>query len=88
MKILLIGVIIFGAFQVAPAIAEEGYMCSSYYENVQRKKNNITSYGSDLSSMAKIKLFDDLKFDTEQCISECEGEKFKYCNKIAKWISK
>lgn len=88
MKRLLIGVIVFCTFQIVPAIAEEGSMCSFYYENVQRKKNIITSYGSDLSSMAKIKLFDDLKFDTEQCISQCEGEKFKYCNKIAKWVSK
>ena len=88
MRKSLIGIAIFGTFQVTPAIAEEGHMCSSYYQDVQRKENSIKSYGTSLSSMAKIKLFDDLKFDTQQCISECEGEKFRYCNEIAKWISK
>ncbi|MDF0732061.1 hypothetical protein P0Y43_15200 [Pseudomonas entomophila] len=71
-----------------PALAEEGYMCSTYYEAVQRKEKNIKDYGSDLATLARNKLFDDLKFDTRQCISQCEGQKFKYCNEIAKWISK
>ena len=68
-------------------VAKEGYMCDTYYKNIQRKEKNIKDYGSDLSIMAKRKLFKDLIFDTEQCISECEGRKFKYCNKISKWIS-
>lgn len=87
-KMILGGVAISFLTLTFPAVAEEGYMCSHYYENIKRKEKNIKSYGSDLSSMAKKKLFDDLKFDTEQCISECEGQKFKYCNEIAKWISK
>ncbi len=63
-------------------------MCRHYYEGVQRKEKNIKNYGADLSAMARSKLYEDLKFDTKQCISECEGEEFKYCNEIAKWISK
>ncbi|GHA19383.1 hypothetical protein [Oceanisphaera arctica] len=74
--------------QPSIVVAEEGYMCGHYYKNIQRKEKNIKSYGSDLSSIARDKLFEDLKFDTTQCISECEGQKFKYCNEIAKWISK
>lgn len=88
MKKWIYGIAISVFMQAIPVIAEEGYMCSHYYESVQRKETLIKSYGSDLSSMAKTKLFDDLKFDTNQCISNCEGQKFKYCNEIAKWISK
>jgi len=73
-------------FSPISLIAKEGFMCTNYYENVERKANNIKSYGSSLSQMAKNKLLKDLKFDTEQCISECEGEKFKQCNEVAKWI--
>jgi hypothetical protein len=85
-KIILVLIVPF-LTQAFPAIAEEGFMCGHYYENVKRKEKNIKSYGSDLSSMARNKLSKDLKFDTKQCISECEGQKFKYCNEIAKWIS-
>ena len=38
--------------------------------------------------MTKQTLIDDLKKDTIQCIGEYEGENFKYCNEIAKWIKK
>ena len=58
--------------------AAEGYMCPSYYRDVMRKEKNIKSFGADLSQLAKEKLKEDLEFDTKQCISECEGEKFKY----------
>ncbi len=87
MKKFIFGAIIYALAGAIPAQAEEGYMCNHYYESIQRKENNIKSYGDDLSSMAKTKLFEDLKFDTKQCISQCEGQKFKYCNEIAKWIS-
>ena len=88
MKKILLGISISFLLQAFPAMAEEGYMCDHYYKSVQRKGKNIKSYGPDLSAMAKTKLFEDLKFDAKQCISECEGQKFKYCNEIAKWISK
>lgn len=88
MKKLVYGIAITISLQAFPTIAEEGVMCGFYYEAVQRKEKNIKSYGSDLSQMAKNKLFEDLKFETKQCISQCEGYKFKYCNEIAKWISK
>ena len=68
------------------SFATEGTMCSYYYDNVTRKVNNINRMGTDLSSMAKQKLYEDLIFDTKQCISNCEGKKFDYCNKVAKDI--
>ena len=70
-----------------PVLAEEGYLCPNWYEHVQRKEKIIKSYGADLSDMAKLRLFDDLKTEVKLCISECEGAKFKYCNEISKWIS-
>jgi hypothetical protein len=86
-KKFILAVGLLGAFQVVPAIAAQGYMCGFYFDAVQRKEKNIKSYGSDLSSLAKEKLFEDIKRETEECISQCEGEKFKYCNEIARWIS-
>ena len=68
------------------AFAQEGFMCSHYYNKVVRKVNNINEYGPNLSQTAKWKLYKDLMFDTKQCISECEGGKFKYCNEVAKKI--
>jgi hypothetical protein len=85
-KIILLSTVFILLYPIS-VIAEEGYMCNTYYQTVHRKAKIIDSYGSNLSSMAKRKLFGDLKFDTEQCISLCEGEKFKYCNNVAKWIS-
>jgi hypothetical protein len=88
LKKCLCGAVIVVFIQSIPVMAEEGYMCDPYYKDVQRKEKNIKDYGQDLSSIARVKLFEGLKFDTKQCISECEGQKFKYCNEIAKWISK
>ncbi|NDH67695.1 MAG: hypothetical protein EBY22_07285 [Gammaproteobacteria bacterium] len=61
-------------------------MCQHYFPNVKRKVELIKEHGRDLSQMAKVKLISDLKFETGECISTCEGEKFKFCNVIAKWI--
>jgi len=61
-------------------------MCPFYYEAVQRKEKNIKSFKGSLAPMALRKLKQDLVFDTEQCISECEGERFRYCNEIANWL--
>lgn len=88
MKHTIAATIAFTLFISGSAWATEGYMCSTYYENVKRKEKNIKSFGEDLSQLAKKKLKEDLEFDTKQCISECEGEKFKYCNEIANWILK
>lgn len=87
MKNLIFGVGIYACILAMPALAEEGAACKHAYETVKRKVNNIKSYGADLSSMAKEKLLDDLKGDTKFCISQCEGEEFKYCNEIAKLIT-
>ena len=46
----------------------------------------INQYGSDLSKMAKKKLYQNLKVETGECISRCEGVKFKFCNSVAKKI--
>ena len=69
-------------------MSKEGAMCYFYYNNVQRKEKLIRNYEPTLSSMAKEKLFGGLNNDTKGCIGDCEGHKFKYCNDIAKWISK
>ena len=74
MKWFLVGIVFFGTIQAATAIAEESFLCKSYYEKVQRKETLIKSYGTDLSSMAKEKLFKDLKFETSGCISNCGGD--------------
>ena len=82
----LISVLILIFLTVMPVVAKEGILCNSWYTDVQRKVGFIKSFGTDLSEMTKQTLIDDLKKDTIQCIGECEGEKFKYCNEIAKWI--
>ena len=68
--------------QTGAVQAEEGYMCSHYHENVKRKVGSLQK--KDLSKLAKEALFDDVKFDVKKCLTECEGYKFDYCNKIAK----
>jgi len=88
MKVITLSALILVILIVVPAMAEEGSFCNYYFKNVQRKFQNINSYGNDLSGMAKNQLFKDLKHKTKQCIRECEGQEFKYCNEIAKWISK
>ena len=88
MKYGVLTVVVALVFQASPLLAEEGYMCPYYYKEVQRKEKNIKKYGSNLSQLARDKLFEDLKFETKQCISQCEGYKFSYCNDIAKWLSK
>jgi len=87
MKTLILSLVSLLLLTPMLVMAEEAYMCSYYYKDVVRKVKNIKSYGSDLSGMARNTLFNDLEFDTKQCISRCEGQKFKYCNEIAKWIS-
>ncbi len=71
-----------------PAIlfSEEGYMCGFYYKAVARKVNNINSLGNSLSDIARARLYRDLKFEVTECISNCEGQKFKYCNEISKKV--
>ena len=86
MKVITLSVLILVVFSVMPVVAEEGYSCKDWVSNVQRKVKFIQNFGPDLSRMTKQELFDDLKFDMEQCFADCEGEKFMYCNEIAKWV--
>jgi hypothetical protein len=86
MKQIILIVAVLAISQNIPVMAEEGVMCSFYFPNVKRKVELIKEHGQDLSQMAKGKLISDLKFETGECISTCEGEKFKFCNVIAKWI--
>lgn len=69
-------------------IAKEGSMCGYYYDSIARKVNIINQKKNDLSKIAIEKLYEDLKFETKQCISECDGKKFDYCNNVAKEIEK
>ena len=82
----LISVLVLIFLTVMPVAAEEGILCDSYYNDVQRKVKFIKSFGNDLSELTKGKLIQDLILDTKGCIGQCEGEKFRYCNEIAKWI--
>ena len=86
MKPILLYVIVLAAFQSVPVVAKEGFLCPTYFSNVTRKVELIKELGQDLSQMAKIKLIEDLKYDTQQCIAECDSDKFKFCNDTAKWI--
>jgi len=79
--------LIFVALQCGSANAAEGVLCKSWHSDVSRKVAQIKSYGTDLSKMAKSKLLADLQIDTEFCIAECEGDRFKYCNEVSKWLS-
>ena len=86
MKSIFLTVTVLATLQHSAGMASEGLLCSPYFTNVTRKVELIKAYGQDLSQMAKDKLIKDLKFETEQCIAECEGEKFKFCDDSAKWI--
>lgn len=86
MKPLLVALLMGVLIQPAATFAAEGPMCSYYHPSVERKVKSIKSYGSDLSRMALEKLYEDLKFDTRECLAECEGQKFKFCNEVAKAI--
>lgn len=81
---VLVSLVVFVGF----AYAKEGYMCDFYVNEVQRTVTNIESQGNNLSQMAKEKLYDQLKFSVGQCINECEGNKFSYCNDISKRMGK
>ncbi|MBW2472538.1 MAG: hypothetical protein JRE18_10710 [Deltaproteobacteria bacterium] len=86
MKVTILNVLVLIFLSVMPVVAEEGYSCNALVINVEEKVEFIKIFGPDLSRMTKQSLFDDLEIDTKLCISECEGENFKYCNEIAKWI--
>ncbi|MFC1827425.1 hypothetical protein ACFLZQ_05820 [Thermodesulfobacteriota bacterium] len=86
MKVITLSVLILVVLSVMPVVAEEGYSCNAWVSNVQRQVKFIQNFGPDLSRMTKQTFFDDLKFDTKQCLAGCEGEKFSYCNEIAKWV--
>lgn len=68
--------------------ATEGYMCDHYYQDVHRKNEEFIEYNSKLSALAQKKLLKDLEFDIKQCISECEKDRFLYCNDAANRFSK
>ena len=67
-------------------MASEHIWCDGYYQDVVRKVDNMQTHGSNLSKMAENKLYKELKSDTSQCISYCGGNKFSFCNKVAKDI--
>ena len=64
--------------------AVEGFMCKPYFDDTQRQAKNLAEQQTNLSSIAKQKLIDDLIFNIKECISNCEGSKFKFCNSVAK----
>jgi hypothetical protein len=76
---LLVGL----SIQPTLSFSAEGLTCNIWYADVKRKVKLVKSYGSNLSRMAQEKLYDDLIFETKQCLAECEGEKFKFCNEVS-----
>lgn len=87
MKKVLLGMVL-SIVVCQSLMAKEGSMCGYYYDSITRKVNIINEKKKDLSQMALKKLFADLSFEVEQCISNCEDKKFDYCNSIAKEIEK
>jgi hypothetical protein len=85
-KNLTIALLVGFSIQPTLSFSAEGLTCNSWYTDVKRKVKLVKSYGSNLSRMAQDKLYDDLIFDTKQCIAECEGEKFKFCNEVSSAI--
>ena len=83
MKNLTIALLAGFLIQPTLSLSAEGLTCNIWYEKVDRKVNLIKSYGPNLSRMAQDKHYDDLKSETKQCLAECEGEKFKFCNQVA-----
>ncbi|ESQ17047.1 MAG: hypothetical protein N838_17435 [Thiohalocapsa sp. PB-PSB1] len=66
--------------------AGDTIMCQGFYDNVSRKVAHVERLGNDLSKLAVNRLFEDLKTDIQLCISHCDGGKFDYCNRVAKWF--
>lgn len=83
MKNLTIALLAGFLIQPTLSLSAENLTCNLWYENVARKVNLIKSYGPNLSQMAQETLYNDLKLETQQCFSACEGEKFKLCNQVA-----
>ncbi len=85
MKHLLISASIL--FISIPCLAAEGYMCDFYYDAVKRKADSIER-NTDLSGLARNKLYEDLTHEIKQCFNQCETMKFDYCNRVAKKIER
>ena len=64
----------------------EGFMCQHYYEEVERANSNLKAQGKNLSKLAKETIFSDTKLAIQQCMKECEKEKFKFCNDFANYL--
>jgi len=82
----MIKVVVFmiGAFLAPFVIAEETAMCSYYYEAVERKVGNLGK--KELSTLAKESLLSTVNRDLKDCLQDCEGAKFDYCNDIANMV--
>ncbi len=65
------------------SLAAEGYLCSMGFEAVQRAVNNMNN-SEQVSLLAKDKVYQELKMKLGFCLTDCEGEKFKYCDSVAK----
>ena len=87
MKKVLLGIVL--SIVVGQSlIAKESPLCEIPYTTVERQFNIITEKKGDLSQMALKKLYSDLTFEVQNCISYCEGKKFDLCNNVSKEIEK
>ena len=71
------------AFMPVVSFAAEGIYCQSSFEAAQRAVNNMNNSGQ-LSSLAKKEVYRKLKEELGFCLTDCEGDKFKYCDSVAK----
>lgn len=73
------------AFLVSTScLAEEHVACRLYYPDVERSYTNIQQQGGNLSSLAKRTLYNQMENSVAQCLAYCSGNKFKYCNDVAR----
>jgi hypothetical protein len=64
----------------------EGFMCQAWYEDVARANSNLKAQGKNLSKLAKDAIFSKSKTAIQECMRECENEKFKFCNDFANYL--
>lgn len=58
--------------------------CNSAFTDVKRADTNIKQQGANLSSMGKRALYKQMQDNVQMCLESCSGDKFNYCNDIAR----
>lgn len=61
-------------------------LCENAFTDVKRADTNIKQQGANLSSMGKRALYKQIQDNVQMCLENCSGDKFNYCNDIARKI--